>query len=132
MAVVVRSHDRSVRTGVQHRDQIAHLEDVLRRQRAKARRHEPAIEEDSEFHYTLAWAARNSVVRKIVDMLMDLLRDSRAQGLQVPGRLDRSLRGHRRILSAVKRRDPRAAEAAMRRHLREIGDVVLERLADRK
>ncbi len=92
------------------------------------RRNEPAVEEDSEFHYTLALAARHSVVRRFLDMLMDRLRESRAQGLQVPGRLRRSLGGHRRILRAVCRRDPRAAELAMRRHLQDIEDVLLQTL----
>jgi GntR family transcriptional repressor for pyruvate dehydrogenase complex len=110
-------------------EQIARLEDVLHRQRMRMERDEPAVEEDTEFHYGIALAAQNSVVRKIVDVLMDLLRDSREHGLQVPGRLKRSLRGHRRILRAIRMRDARAAEAAMRQHLREIEDVVVKSLA---
>jgi len=109
-------------------DQIAHLEDVLGRQRQKMRRGEFPIDEDTEFHYTIALAARNGVVRKLMDLLMDLLRDSRASGLQVPGRLSRSLTGHRRILTAVRRHDARGAETAMRRHLREIEEVIMKKL----
>jgi GntR family transcriptional repressor for pyruvate dehydrogenase complex len=105
-------------------EQIARLEDALHRQGLKLKRQESAVEEDSEFHYTIALAARNQVVLKIVDMLMDLLRDSREGGLQVAGRLERSFKGHRRILRAIRLHDTRAAEAAMRRHLREIEDVI--------
>lgn len=109
-------------------EQIARLEDVLHRQGLKMRRGEPAVEEDSEFHYTIALAARNGVVLKIVDMLMDLLKDSREHGLQVPGRLERSFKGHRRVLRAIRLHEPRAAEAAMRRHLRDIEEVIAKSL----
>lgn len=108
--------------------EIAYLEDILRRQKEKVGRGEVAIEEDSEFHYAVATAARNSVVMKVLDVLMDLLRESRARALQVEGRLLKSFAGHRRILSAIKRRDAAAAETAMRRHLEEIEEIVLKKL----
>jgi GntR family transcriptional repressor for pyruvate dehydrogenase complex len=106
-------------------EEIARLEDLLRRQEERTRRGEPIIEEDSDFHYTIALAARNSVVRRMVDMLMDLLRETRARGMQVPGRPERSLAGHRRVVAAIRRRDPRAAQAAMLRHIREIEQILM-------
>lgn len=109
-------------------EELAQLEDILDRQQAKMRRGEPTIDEDSEFHYTLALAARNSVILKVLDLLMDLLRESRTRSLQVPGRIERSYAGHRRILRALKRRDAGAAEAAVRKHLKEIEDIVLRQL----
>jgi len=109
-------------------EEIAYLEDILRRQKEKVRRGELAIEEDSEFHYAIATATKNSVVLKVLDVLMDLLRESRERSLQVQGRLRKSFAGHRRILSAIKRRDAAAAEAAMQRHLEEIEEIVLKKL----
>jgi GntR family transcriptional repressor for pyruvate dehydrogenase complex len=109
-------------------EELSRLEDILRRQAEKVRRGERSIEEDSEFHYTIALAARNSVVLKVLDVLMDLLRESRARSLQVPGRPDRSYAGHRRILRAIKRRDGPAAEAAVRKHLKEIEEIVVQKL----
>ncbi|HEX9578639.1 MAG TPA: FCD domain-containing protein, partial [Myxococcales bacterium] len=73
-------------------------------------------------------AARNSVILKVLDLLMDLLRESRTRSLQVPGRIERSYAGHRRILRALKRRDAGAAETAVRKHLKEIEDIVLRQL----
>ena len=108
-------------------DEIADLEDILLRQEAKVRRRELAVEEDSEFHYSIALASNNSAVLKVVDVLMDLLRDTREHSLQGEGRQEKSLAGHRRILSAMKRRDAAAAEVAMRRHLQEIENIVLKR-----
>ncbi|HET7787965.1 MAG TPA: FadR/GntR family transcriptional regulator [Myxococcales bacterium] len=104
---------------------VARLEDVLRRQAEKMRRGEPIIEEDSEFHYAIAVAARNSVVQRMVDMLMDLLRENRVRGMQGPGRPQRSLAGHRRVVDAIRRRDARAAQAAMLRHIREIEQILM-------
>ena len=107
---------------------IAELEDILRRQDDKLRRGDAAIEEDNEFHYTIAMASDNSVVLKVLDVLMDLLRETRERALQVEGRPQKSIAGHRRILAAIKRHDPLAAELAMRRHIEEVSEIVLNKL----
>jgi len=107
-------------------EDITHLEEIYARQAARVRQGQVAIGEDSEFHYAIAKTARNRVALKVVDVLMDLLHESRERSLQVPGRMQRSLAGHRRILDAMARRDPRAAESAMRQHLAEIEDVLLK------
>jgi GntR family transcriptional repressor for pyruvate dehydrogenase complex len=109
-------------------EEIAYLEDILRRQGQKVRRGELAIEEDSEFHYNIARAANNSVIMKVLDILMDLLRKTRERSLQVRGRPRQSFATHRRILSAIKRRDARAAEVAMRQHLQKIEQIVLKNM----
>ncbi|PYX97919.1 MAG: FadR family transcriptional regulator [Acidobacteria bacterium] len=107
---------------------IAEMEQILTRQKEKVSRGELAIEEDSEFHYAIALASANSVVLKVVDVLMDLLRETRERSLQVEGRQQKALAGHQRILAALKRRDASAAEAAMRRHLDEIEKIVLNKI----
>jgi GntR family transcriptional regulator, transcriptional repressor for pyruvate dehydrogenase complex len=110
------------------RDEIAEMEEILVRQEVKVRRGEVGIEEDSEFHYSIALASDNSAVLKVVDVLMDLLRETRERSLQVEGRQEKSLAGHHRILSALKRGDAAAAEAAMRQHLQEVESIVLKKL----
>lgn len=109
-------------------EQIQHMEDILRRQEEKLSRGELAIEEDSEFHYSIALAADNAVALKVVDVLMDLLKVTREQSLQVEGRKEKSCAGHKRILTALQQRQGKAAEAAMRRHLLEIRNMVLRKL----
>ncbi len=106
-------------------DEIEEMEDILRRQAEKMGRDEMTIEEDSEFHYTIAMASGNSVVLKVLDLLMDLLRETRERSLQLPGRAQRSLAGHRQILAAIKKGDAKAAEAAMRRHIEDVEHIVL-------
>ena len=109
-------------------EDVTEMEEILRRQDDKLRRGELAIEEDSEFHYNVAMASDNSVVLKVLDVLMDLLRETRERALQVEGRPQKSLAGHRRILMAIKRRDPAAAEDAMRRHIQDVEKIVLNKL----
>ena len=109
-------------------DEIARMEHILSRHEEKLRRGEQAMEEDSQFHYAIALAARNGVVLRVLDVLMDLLVESRSRSLQVPGRPQRSFDGHRRILRAIQRRDAKGAEAAVRRHLQEIEDIVMRQL----
>jgi GntR family transcriptional repressor for pyruvate dehydrogenase complex len=109
-------------------EEIAKLEEILVRQREKLARGEATVAEDDEFHYAIALAARNSVMRKVVDVLMQLLQETRARSLQTQGRPQRSFAGHRRILDAIKRRDPAAAERAVRRHVEEIESIVLKKL----
>src|SRR3954452_10571766 len=48
-------------------DEVMELEDILRRQAEKMRRGESTVDEDSEFHYTIGRAARNSVVLQVLD-----------------------------------------------------------------
>src|ERR1700728_2814776 len=104
-------------------EELIEMEDILRRQEERQRQGDAAVAEDSEFHYSVALASDNSVVLKVIDVLMDLLRDTRARSLQVEGRPQKSLSGHRRILAAIKRHDGEAAKAAMRRHIEDVEEI---------
>jgi len=108
--------------------QIAELHAILERQDEKVRRGELATEEDSAFHYAIALAADNSVMLKLVHVLMDVSRETRERSLQFGGRQEKSLAGHRRILTAIEQGDAAAAKAAMRRHLLEIEKIILQML----
>ncbi len=74
-------------------------------------------------------AGRAATIIKVLDVLMGLLRKTRERSLQVGGRLQRSFAGHRRILRAIERRDAAAAEAAMRRHLEQIEEIIRKKMA---
>jgi len=107
-------------------DEVTEMEEILRRQEAKQVQGESAVAEDSEFHYSVALASGNSVVLKVLDILMDLLRETRERSLQVEGRPQKSIAGHRRILAAIKRHDAEGAKAAMRRHIEDVEEIVLD------
>ena len=106
-------------------DDIAQLEAILTRQAAKVETGGLAIEEDSAFHDMIARAARNQIVLRVNNVLMDLAREGRERSLQVRGRPQRSLRGHRQILDAIRRHDGEAASRAMLSHLEQIGEMLL-------
>jgi GntR family transcriptional repressor for pyruvate dehydrogenase complex len=108
-------------------DEISEMEEILRRQGQKQDQGDAAVAEDAEFHYSIALASGNSVVLKVLDILMDLLRDTRERSLQVDGRAQKSLAGHRRILAAIKRHDAEAAKSAMRRHIEDVEEIVLDK-----
>jgi GntR family transcriptional regulator, transcriptional repressor for pyruvate dehydrogenase complex len=105
-------------------EDITAMEHILSRQAERVRAGGIAIEEDNAFHYRIGTAAKNQVVLRLMDVVMDLLRESRARSLQGPGRAEKSLNGHRRILSAISDRAPDAAAEAMRLHIEEIEQVL--------
>jgi GntR family transcriptional repressor for pyruvate dehydrogenase complex len=109
-------------------DEIAEMDEILRRQDEKLRGGDLAIEEDSEFHYAIAMASGNSVVLKVLDVIMDMLRETRARSLQRSGRPQKSLAGHRKILTAIKRHDAAAAQSAMRQHIQDVEKIVFHKL----
>ncbi|HEY6307351.1 MAG TPA: FadR/GntR family transcriptional regulator [Candidatus Angelobacter sp.] len=108
--------------------EVAGMDEILRRQDRRVRGGELAIEEDSEFHYRIALASGNSVVLKVMDVVMDLLRETRSRSLQTEGRPQKSLAGHKRILAAIRRRDTAAAETAMRQHIEDVEKMVFDKL----
>src|SRR5262249_40678599 len=66
-------------------EEIGKMEEIVRRQDQKVRNGELAVEEDTEFHYAIARASGNSVVLKVMDVVMDLLRETRSRSLQSEG-----------------------------------------------
>jgi GntR family transcriptional repressor for pyruvate dehydrogenase complex len=106
-------------------EEVRHLEEIVARQAARIEAGGLAIEEDSAFHDAIAGMSRNQVLLRVIDVLMDLLREGRERSLQVRGRPQRSLRGHRQILDAIRRRDGDAAARAMLNHLEQIEEMLL-------
>jgi len=99
---------------------IAEMEALLERQAARVSRGEIPIEEDTAFHNALAVSTGNGVLLRLLNLIVDLLEESRVRWFQSPERPARSLLGHRQVLEAVKRRDSAAAYQAMLTHLREV------------
>lgn len=113
-------------------DDIAALNGIVRRQAMKTRRGAAAVEEDTQFHYAIALAAKNSLVVKVMDTLMSLLRVTREEQLQSSTRCRLSLEGHRRILAAIEARKPDEAATAMEGHLDEVEAAMPPKRGGRK
>jgi GntR family transcriptional repressor for pyruvate dehydrogenase complex len=84
------------------------------------------MEADSAFHSMLAQAAKNKVILQLNDSIVDSLRETRERSLQTHGRPGRSLAGHRKILDAIRSKNPAKARRAMLEHLTAIERNVLK------
>ena len=100
-------------------DDIASLRATLAENEACRHDREAFVDSDVAFHYGFARIARNAVFLAIHDGMSTWLREQREIALLAEGETDRACAAHARILAAVEARDPDAAEAAMRDHLRE-------------
>lgn len=74
------------------------------------------VEADIQFHRILAEASGNPLFVFLLDSLAQLLRVSRQTTIGRGGR-EPALRGHRKILAAIRRGDAPAARRAMREHV---------------
>ena len=101
-------------------EEIAMMEKVLVLQEEQIERGDFSTDVDRNFHYIMARAAKNKVILRIADNIMDLLAESREQNLQVEGRPQRSILRHREVLEAIRARDPERAEKCMLEHLMDI------------
>jgi GntR family transcriptional repressor for pyruvate dehydrogenase complex len=104
---------------------LAELERILEEQRARVERGEPYPDQDAAFHYTVALAADNAALLRLVNVIMELLRESRATYYRSGARPRRSLEGHRMLLDALRAHDPDRAESVMREHIGVVGRGVL-------
>jgi GntR family transcriptional repressor for pyruvate dehydrogenase complex len=111
-------------------EELEELEAILEAQARKVEAGYIALEEDTAFHNGIAEAARNTVMLRALGTLVDLLRQSRGRPLQQRDRPAYSLAGHRRILAALRRRDPVAARTEMLRHLADIEERVFSTTED--
>lgn len=74
---------------------------------------------DFDFHFRIAKYSENeSLISMITGDLYDLLRVYRYKSSTMGGRASEALTEHRNIIKALSERDPDAAEAAMREHIR--------------
>lgn len=74
-------------------------------------------ESDEEFHLMVAQAAGNEVVLRIMNNLIDLLRESRMHSMKIPGRSIQSLMEHVEIAEALVNGDSVSARKRMFEHL---------------
>lgn len=100
--------------------EISRMEAVLLRQADQIARGRTGMDSDTTFHSLLARSTKNPLLLKLNESIVDSLRETRERSLHAPGRPARSLTGHRKILDAIRARNPGRARLAMLHHLREI------------
>ena len=102
---------------------IEEMERILQQQEESIGHGENIIETDSAFHKLMVKATTNRVMERLIVVLIDLLKQSREKYLtedENDEQAKRSLEGHRRVLSAVKKGDGDAARKSMLQHLEDI------------
>ena len=98
-------------------EDIERLAAILEEQQRQILAGETGVDADTEFHFALATATHNLALVKVVSAVEDVLRQSRNQSLQQPGRAERSLASHHQILDMVRLGDHLGARDAMEHHL---------------
>jgi DNA-binding GntR family transcriptional regulator len=100
-------------------EQLNLLDDLHHRlEKAAADRDvEQFFEINVKFHELIQDIASNKWMNGVIADLRKVLKLQRRDSLTRTGRLQNSLLEHREILQAILKRDPTAAEAAMRKHL---------------
>jgi len=108
-------------------EEIAELEEILEEQKKEVVDGKNPIRADSDFHHCLARIARNRVLERLMLALFDRLRQTRERYLHPEERKRRSLQGHQRIFSAIRRHNPVATRKAMLQHLEDVEDIIFKK-----
>ncbi|WP_297509926.1 FadR/GntR family transcriptional regulator [uncultured Caulobacter sp.] len=110
-------------------DEVAKLEGLLEAMTEENLRAQVTEDADREFHMTIARATRNAGIVLMIDELWRLRSTSPACALLHDKARSAKIRPvvaeHRRIVEALKARDPQAARTAMRAHLAAVMDHLL-------
>ena len=109
------------------RDEIKELEEILKEQEKALESGSNKVGTDSAFHSSLAGMAKNRVLERLLLAIVDLLAQTREEYLQNEERAQSSLRGHQKVLSAIKDGDCAAAKEAMLHHLDNVERLIFKK-----
>lgn len=102
------------------RDDIAQLEDLLRKQRAAVEGDGDARRYDFQFHRLVAQCAKNLPLGILMNSMADLTLEA-VHKIDITRDVDEhNVNYHARIFNAIRRRDEDAAHRLMLRHVREV------------
>ena len=110
--------------------EIEEMERILQQQEESIGHGENIIETDSAFHNLMVKATTNRVMERLIAALIGLLKQSRQKYLTEDEnyeRATRSLEGHQRVLSAIKKGDGDAARKSMLQHLEDIEGIIFNK-----
>ncbi|MES0446692.1 MAG: FadR/GntR family transcriptional regulator [Desulfobacterales bacterium] len=101
------------------------LEDLLEQQQKELGNTLVSKKLDEKFHLALAQATGNSVLMQVEALFGHILLKSRHENFQSPHRNKLSVKGHKKILKAIKDGDSKAANQLMAGHLQAIRELVI-------
>ncbi len=105
--------------------QVAELEALLEDLDSQDRPDEELLEIDFRFHRKLVEIAGNELMQNVMAVIYEFVLAQMVRTTPPPRENELGRRLHRQIVAAVRKRDPDAAERAMRQHMQ----AVLDRLA---
>ncbi len=96
------------------------LEALIGEMEAAIDDYETFVKKNVEFHLMLGKASGNRLLAQTVNTFREILNEWILSVPVFPGSLKNSVEGHRRVLAAIRARDPDRAAAALSCHLREV------------
>ena len=134
MRLILEPHVASLAAERASEGDIRRLREILDSQEADIAAGGSGVEFDSEFHFAIADATKNSALVAVTQAISGILSQGRRVSLLSPERSRLSLHSHRRVLSAIESRAAVEAEETMRRHIadvdREVHDLPSMRWRD--
>lgn len=101
-------------------EQVRALEDLATDYAESVGKPQEAVLRDVAFHGAISEAAGNRVAKAIIASIQELFFESMLHDYRVEGALERAIRSHRLICSAIKERDAEAARRYMQEHLENV------------
>lgn len=98
-------------------EELVQFDRILEHSEAARDDSEELLDRDVELHTAIVRATRNPLLIRIMSGVGALALAGRRRTISLPGVADRSLADHARIVSALRRRSPETARAAMEAHL---------------
>lgn len=121
--LTLESHAASLAATRATKENLRTLEEAISGMQKSVSNPERYLEFDMAFHLELARATQNGILENLLSTIRAYLQASIREALRpIPGgdssrRATLSIDQHKKILAALKARDPRAAEQAMSRHI---------------
>jgi len=107
-------------------EDIEELGKILAMQQADVAAGKYAGESDTLFHLTLARIAKNRVLSRLLNALVDLMVHEYGKIYENAARAEKSIEGHNAILAAIRRENCTEARKLMLNHLNEIEAVLFK------
>lgn len=102
-----------------NKEEISRLENLIKQMEKFSKKNDPLGfgEVDAEFHNIIVNICRNKRLMQIRKNITEQAHRYRIKSLNVPGRLEYSTEEHRKIAEALKKKDAKAADKSIQKHI---------------
>lgn len=107
-------------------EEIARIQDAVTQMREALAAGHSVLEADMAFHLAVARAAHNDVLHNAVQLLRNITRQWLSYKVEIPNVAAGVYKWHQKIYRAIASRRPATARTAMRKHLEEASQLVIQ------